>query len=76
MTGTAKANAKFVVSKSPMKLEVLGTDGSIISTLSNESDYYLKEWIKNEYKQKFVDIVDDVFVEVVLHIHAGVHISF
>jgi len=58
------STARSVVPNSAIELKVLSSSGSKVSTLSNTNSVYMKIYTKNQYRQEFINIVDDVFANI------------
>ena len=56
--------AKSVVTTSSIEVKVLDSSGNAIATLSNAQQTIIKTQIQTAFKQKFVNIVDEVFASV------------
>ncbi len=59
---SGSSTAKSVVTPSSIELKVLNSSGQAISTLNNTSEIYLQMYAQNMYRQQFINVVDDVFV--------------
>lgn len=58
---SGSATAKEVVSPASIEIKILGSNGLAVSSFTNAQEILLRNRLQNVYRQKFVDVVDDVF---------------